>query len=125
MSKDPLEKIDRALRALPGQLDGMVDVIVSIAKADPCADKSADLPVDAPSTAPEPDRATHVAQAQARFDAAAAPLLARMNVLGAERLRPLWIAHAVAARVPRAALLPLAAEGMVTRIAPDTERKMF
>ena len=122
MSHDPLEKIDRALR---GQLDGMVDVIVSIARADPRADTSGDLAVDAPSTAPASDRGAHVAQAQARFDAAAAPLLARMNALGAQRVRPLWIAHAVAARVPREALAPLAAEDMVTRIAPDTERKMF
>lgn len=113
MSTDSLRKIDRALQTLPAGDGEMIDVIVSIAR------------VDAPAAAPPPDRAAHVAQAQARFDAAAAPLLARLNALGAERARPLWIAHAVAARLPRAALAALAAEEMVARIVPDTERKMI
>jgi hypothetical protein len=120
MSTNALEKIDRALQALPERPGQMVDVIVSIARADP----PADLPAATPTTAPA-DRSAHVAQAQARFDAAAAPLLARLNALGAERVRPLWIAHAVAAQLPRAALAALAAENTVSRIALDTKRKLI
>jgi hypothetical protein len=103
-------KIDPALLALaPG---GMVDVIVSVART------------GAPG-ASMGDRAAWVAQAQAQFDKDAAPLLAQLTALAAGNVRPLWLAHAVAARIPHAALAALAAEDTVTRIAPDTERKMI
>lgn len=106
------QKIDPALRALPEGSDEPVDVIVSIAGSD----------TPAPPTA---DRAAHVAQAQARFEADATPVLARLAALAAEDIRPLWLARAVAARIPRTALAELAALDMVTRITPDTARKMI
>lgn len=112
MSAGFQEKIDPALRALPEASDVPVDVIVSIAGSDTPAPPAA-------------DRAAHVAQAQARFEAAAAPVLARLAALAAEQIRPLWLAHAVAARLPRTALAALAAEDTVTRITPDTARKMI
>lgn len=111
MSTGSLAKIDPALRALPD--DGAaVDVIVSVARRDTPA-------------LPTADRAAHVAQAQAGFEAAAGPLLARLAAVAAENVRPLWLAHAVAARLPRAALASLAAEDSVTRITPDTPRNMI
>lgn len=112
MSAGVEAKIDPALRALAGGNGEPIDVIVSIA------------PSDAPAP-PAADQAAHVAQRQARFEAAAAPLLARLEALAAEQVRPLWLAHAVAARVPRAALAALAAEDTVTRITPDTARRMI
>lgn len=116
MNTQPLEKIDRTLQALPERPGEEVDVIVSLVRS---------TPPEAAATGTPTDRAAQVAQAQARFDAAAAPLLARLNALGAQHVRPLWIAYAVAARLPRAALASLAAEDTVARIAPDTERKLI
>lgn len=122
MSTQPLEKIDRTLQALPERPGETVDVIVSLVRG--AAPEAGTPAADAPSSTP-PDRAALAAQAQARFDTAAAPLLARLHALGAQQVRPLWIAHAVAARLPRAALGLLAAEDTVARIAPDTERKLI
>jgi len=112
VSADVGAKIDPAFQALAGGDGELVEVIVSIARSDTPAPPAA-------------DQATQVAQAQARFETAAAPLLARLEALAAVDVRPLWLAHAVAARVPRTALTTLAAEDTVTRITPDTARKMI
>jgi hypothetical protein len=118
MSIVPQAKLDQALQALaarPALPGEMIDVLVSIAR--PALPDEPDVPPG--------DRLARVAQAQARFAAVAAPVLTRLGLLAAENVRPLWLAHAVAVRVPHAALAALADDDMVTRIALDTERKMI
>ena len=113
---EPMAKLEAAVREVVERSEGrereLVDVIVSL-----------DRPADPPERGAPPLGA--VADEALRFEAEARPLIDRMNAIGAAEVHPLWIARAVAAKLPVSAVLEIAREKRVRRIALNTKRKVI
>lgn len=117
MARDTTDKLDQQLRAMvasgavrPG---GTMDVIIAI-----------DAPAS-PPIQPGADKTAHAKRAAAIFEADARPVIERLNALGAEQVRPLWLGRSIAARLPIEAITRLAAEPAVKRVMLDSERKLI
>ena len=124
---DPATKLDEplrsALRAARPAAHDAVDIIISLERP---ANQERAGSLERAGTPGEAARASkETGTTQALFEAEARPLVDRLTALGAREIRPLWIARAVAARVPLSAVLHLASGDEVRQIALDTKRKVL